>query len=106
MGLYGIFGSHTTESCPLNNQQNRKSLIQNEPNFETAARKSNVVIIGQFHSALEHTFLWVLDAKDAQTVENLMIETGVAKFNAVKIVPLLTFKDIIEKCKKIENSST
>ena len=105
MGLYGIFGSHTTESCPLNNQQNRKTLIQNGSNFEAAARKFNIQIVGQFHSALEHTFLWVLDAKDAQTVENLMIETSIAKFNALKIVPLLTFKDVIEKCKKIENSS-
>ncbi|HYY67745.1 MAG TPA: hypothetical protein VE572_05295 [Nitrososphaeraceae archaeon] len=24
MALYGIYGSHTTESCPLNNTQSRK----------------------------------------------------------------------------------
>jgi hypothetical protein len=45
--------------------------------------------------------LWVLDAKDAQTIETLMIQVGVAKFNSLKIVPLTTFDDVIEKCKQI-----
>jgi hypothetical protein len=45
--------------------------------------------------------LWVLDAKDGQTVETLMIQTGIAKFNALKIVPLLTFENVIEKCKQV-----
>ena len=28
MGLYGIYGSHTTEACPLNNQETRKFVIE------------------------------------------------------------------------------
>ena len=104
MAMYGVYGIHTTEACPLNNSQNRKFVIEGGPKIEQMAEKVNVKVIGQYHSGLEHTFLWVLDAKDAQTIEAFMIQAGVSKFNALTIVPLLTFEGVIEKCKQIENS--
>ena len=76
-------------------------VIEVGPKFKDAAGQAGVKVIGQFHSGLEHTFLWILDAKDGQTVETLMIDAGIAKFNALKIVPLLTFENVIEKCKKV-----
>ena len=104
MALYGIYGSHTTESCPLNNAQNRKYVVDEGPKFVQIAEKANIKIIGQYHSGLEHTFVWVLDAKDAQTVEEVMIQFCVSKFNALTIVPLATFDGVIQRCKQIENS--
>ena len=104
MGMYGIYGSHTTESCPLNNQQNRRAVIEGGPQIKQMAESAGVKIIAQYHSGLEHTFLWIVEAKDAQTVENVMFQAGVHKFNAVTIVPLTTFDGVIEKCKMIENS--
>ena len=105
MAMYGVFGSHTTEACPLNNKENRMAIIEGGPLFKQAAESSGVKVLAQYHSGLEHTFVWVLDAKDAQTIETLMIQTGVAKFNAVKIVPVFTFDDVIDKCKKMEGRS-
>ncbi len=104
MGLYGIYGSHTTESCPLNNQKTRKMIIEGGPQIKQMAENAGVKVIGQFHSGLEHTFLWIVDAKDAQTVEGLMVQTGAHSFNALTIVPLTTFEGVIEKCKQIEAS--
>ena len=104
MGLYGIYGSHTTESCPLNNQKFRKMVIEGGPQIKQLAEGAGVKIIGQYHSGLEHTFLWVVEAKDAHTVEALMFQAGVHSFNAVTIVPLNTFDGVIAKCKQIENS--
>ena len=101
MALYGVYGSHTTEACPLNNEQTRQGVIERGPQFKNAAEQAGVKVVGQYHSALEHSFLWVLDAKDPQTVETLMIEAGVAKFNALKIVPLITFENVIELAKKV-----
>ena len=101
MALYGVYGSHTTEACPLNNQQNRQAVIQGGPKFKDIAEQAGVKVVSQYHSGLEHTFLWVFDAKDGQTVETLMIQAGIAKFNAVKIVPLMTFENVIEKCKQV-----
>ncbi len=104
MGLYGIYGSHTTESCPLNNKENRRYVIEGGPKFKLLAESANVKVIGQYHSGLEHTFLWIVDAKDAQTVEQLMVQAGVHKFNALTMVPLTTFEGVIEKCKQIESA--
>ena len=104
MALYGVYGSHTTESCPLNNKDTRKMVIEGGPNFKQLAESTNVKVVGQYHSGLEHTFLWVLDGKDAHSVEMLMIQAGVHKFNALTIVPLITFDGVIEKCKQIESS--
>ncbi len=102
MGLYGIYGSHTTESCPLNNAANRKIVLGAPADLESFARKYKINrILGQYHSALEHEFLWVVDAEDPHLVERFCIEGGVAKFNAVKIVPLITFKDVVEICRAI-----
>lgn len=102
MALYGIYGSHTTESCPLNNTGSRRVVLGAPPDIEPFAKKYKInKILGQYHSALEHTFLWVVDAEDPHLVEQFCIEGGLAKFNAVKIVPLITFKDVADKCKAI-----
>jgi hypothetical protein len=102
MGLYGAYGTHTAESCPSNNSQNRKIVIDLSRTIDTKAMNNDVTIVGQYHSALEHTFLWILEAKDGQTIQKFMIESGWAKFNEVKIVPVATFVNVVQECKKIE----
>ena len=97
-------GRDGTDSCPLNNQQTRKLVIEGGPQIKQLAEGAGIKVVGQFHSGLEHTFLWVVEAKDAHTVEAFMVQAGVSKFNALTIVPLNTFDGVIEMCKKIEGS--
>lgn len=104
MGLYGIYGEHTQEACPLYNEENRRSLLKAAPNLEKIAQKYNTKFLGQYHSGLEHTFLWVAEAENAQLIEQLMIMTA-GRFNTMKIVPLKTFQDVLETCKKIEEGT-
>lgn len=63
--------------------------------------KNNVNMLQQYHSGLEHTFVWIVDAQDAHSVQNLMIDSGWIKFNALKIVPLTEYKNVIEGCKNL-----
>jgi hypothetical protein len=100
--LYGIYGEHTQEACPLYNEQNRRWLLANLPDQEKNAQKHGVRILQQYHSALEHTFLWVVEAENAQSIEKLMARTA-GRFNTVRIVPLITFQEVIERCKKVED---
>jgi hypothetical protein len=104
MGLYGIYGEHTQEACPLYNEENRRSLLKAAPNLEKIAQKYNTKFLGQYHSGLEHTFLWIVEADNAQLIEQLMIMTA-GRFNTMKIVPLITFQDVLETCKKIEEGT-
>jgi hypothetical protein len=104
MGLYGIYGSHTQEACPLYNEESRKYLLSVAPTMANDAEKSNVNILNQFHSALEHTFLWVAEAENPHIIEELMARTG-GRFNTLRIVPLITFQTLLERCKKVEDGS-
>jgi hypothetical protein len=63
-----------------------------------------VKILHQFHSGLEHTFLWVVEADNARLIEDLMAITA-GRFNTIKIVPLVTFQGLIERCKQIEEGT-
>ncbi|MGA7900119.1 MAG: hypothetical protein WCA39_14795 [Nitrososphaeraceae archaeon] len=104
MGLYGIYGEHTQEARPLYNKESREYLLSQTPTMENNAQKYGVKVLHQFHSGLEHTFLWVVDADNAHSIEDLMARTA-GRFNTLKIVPLVTFQGIIERCKKIEEGT-
>ena len=99
MGLYGIYGSHTTESCPLYNIENRNLIIKADDHLKDHTSKNDVKLLQQYHSALEHTFTWIVDAKEAHSVQAFMIDSSWAKFNSVKIVPLSSYEHLIEVCK-------
>ncbi len=47
MGLYGIYGSHTTEACPLNSAETRKLVLEHGPKIVEEANKQNIKIINQ-----------------------------------------------------------
>ena len=59
-------------------------------------------VVGRYHSGLEHTFLWILDAEDPHLIQKLAIDSGMASFNEVKIVPLMTFEDVVGEIGKMD----
>ncbi len=104
MALYGIYGHHTTEACPWNNIESAKLLkALAEGDLKQVAKEHGIhEIIGQYHSALEHTFLWVVDADDPHRIQDFCVATGVATINELKIMPLITFQEgVIQGIKKI-----
>lgn len=106
MALYGVYGSHTVEACPVNNLENAKTLVsfaESDPTSLLSKYRINDVL-SQYHSAFEHTLLWVVDAEDAHLIQDFCLETGLASFNKLKIVPLITFADgVIPLLKKVHN---
>ena len=104
MGSFGVYGEHTQQACPLYNKESREYLLSQAQNMEKNAQKYGVKILHQFHSGLEHTFLWVVDANSADSVEDLMARTA-GRFNTIKIVPLTTFRGVIDRCKQIQEGT-
>ncbi len=104
MALYGIYGRHTTAACPWNNIDTARRLqALAESDLESTARQYNIhAIHGQYHSALEHTFLWVVEADDPHGIQDFCVTTGLASINELKIVPLMTFQEgVIPGLKKL-----
>jgi len=73
--------------------------------IDEVAKRHDVRVLGMYHSALEHTFVWVADAEDAHRLQRFAIDLDIASFNTLKIVPLGTFKDLVEACKRLESQS-
>jgi hypothetical protein len=104
MALYGIYAERTQAAWSLYNKEIRQFLLSRAQNIQKNAQKNGVKILHQFHSGLEHTFLWVVDADNAHLIQEVMARTAV-RFNTVKIVPLITFQGVIERCKQIEEGT-
>ncbi len=104
MSLYGIYGSHTVDACPVNNLGNAKALIsfaESDPTPLLSKYRINKVL-GQYHSAFEHTFVWIVDADDPHLIEEFALETGLASFNKLTIVPLKTLSEgVLPLVKKV-----
>jgi len=103
MALYGIYGRHEIAACPLNNVENAKAVIQSaKSDLSQMLPKYKInKIVGQYHSGLEHTLLWIFDAEDAHLIDQFAVDSGLASFNEIKIVPLITFQGVAERAKKI-----
>lgn len=104
MALYGVYGSHTVEACPVNNLEIAKKIVAfSELDIGPLAEKYKInQVLGQYHSAFEHTFLWIVDAEDPHLIEEFALETGLSSFNKLTIVPLITFAEgVIPRVKKV-----
>lgn len=66
-------------------------MVANVQTREKNVQRYNVKILHQYHSALEHTFLWVMEADNhTHYIEELMVRTS-GRMDTLKIVPLITF---------------
>jgi len=95
--LWGIYGAHSRHDCPVNNRETAKeviaiSLMDLEPLME---KYGVTAVVDQYHSGLEHTFLWVVETTQPHNLEEFSIELGVASWNDLKFVPERTFGDVI-----------
>ncbi|MDH3765551.1 MAG: hypothetical protein OER82_07045 [Nitrosopumilus sp.] len=102
METYGINGNHTTEACPMNNKENRQLILNVASTFEEDANAKGINVISMYHSGLEHSFERIVEAPNAHSIQELMIETKVAKFNATKIVSIWTTQQAAEFLRTLE----
>ncbi len=96
--LWGIYGAHNRHDCPVNNRETAKEVIAiSMMDLGPLMEKYGITaIVDQYHSGLEHTFLWVVETTEPHKLEEFSIELGVARWNDLKFVPERTFKDVIE----------
>jgi hypothetical protein len=105
--LFGIFATHSPESCPMNNQISKKIFMQIEDKIRSNFEKYSIKdIVGFYMSVLEHQWIIIVSAQNAHEIESMCIEAGISSYNTVKIVPLNSFDMVIEKLKnKKENQN-
>lgn len=100
MALFGVFATHSPESCPLNNEQSRDMFVQMDEKIKAATSKHNISkIVGFYMSVLEHEWVIIVEANSAHEIETMCIEAGISAFNTVKIVPLNNFDVVMKRIK-------
>ncbi len=101
MARYGIYGSHTPETCPIYVRRFARvfaDIAELDPE-ELASTYGIREIEAQYHSALEHTFVWIVEADEPHLIEAFAIDTGLASFNMLEIVPVHTFAETVDRLK-------
>jgi hypothetical protein len=101
--LWGIYGTHSRHDCPVNNKETAKEVIAlSRKDLGPVMQKYGVAaVVDQYHSGLEHTFLWVVETNQPHNLEEFAIEIGVARWNDLKFVPERTFEDVISDVRAI-----
>ena len=101
--LWDIYGAHNRHDCPINNRETAKEVIAlSQTDLGPLMAKYGVTaVVDQYHSGLEHTFLWVVETTAPHMLEEFSIELGVARWNDLKFVPERTFADVITDVRAI-----
>jgi hypothetical protein len=98
MALFGIFATHSPESCPLNNKTSKDAMIGIDEKIKTITEKFHIRKIHGFYlSVLEHEWVIIVEADSPHEIETMCIEAGISAFNTVKIVPLSNFDTVMKK---------
>ena len=96
--LFGVFAVHSPESCPLNNETSKKTFLEMEKKIEESIKNHNIEkLVGFYMSVLEHEWIIILDAQNANDIETMCIEVGISSTSTVKIVPINEFSKVIKK---------
>ena len=96
--LFGVFATHSPESCPLNNKCSKKILLQVQTKLKANQKKFSVSKVVAFYmSVLEHQWIIILDAKSAHDIEQLCIAIGISAISTIKIVPINDLNVVLKK---------
>ena len=101
--LWGIYGAHNRHDCPVNNRETAKYVIATSlKDIGPLMEKYGITaMVDQYHSGLEHTFLWAVETEEPHKLEEFAIELGIARWNDLKFVPERTFADVITDVRAI-----
>jgi len=96
--LFGVFATHSPESCPINNEDSRKTFAELKDRIDVEMKKFNINKIVEFYiSVLEHQWIIIIDAVHAHDIERLCIDVGISSISTIKIVPMTRHEDLITK---------
>ena len=96
--LFGVFATHSPESCPINNESSKKIFMEMKGKMDVEMKKYNITRIVEFYmSVLEHQWTIIIDAVHAHDIEQFCIDVGISSMSTVKIVPINLYEDTLKK---------
>ena len=88
--LWGIFGRHDVEHCPLH----QHSTLEQTLDHDVLRREYGITgIHDRYHAGVEHRFLWVIETTRPHELERFAIDHGIAGHSELTIVPITSYGD-------------
>jgi hypothetical protein len=86
--LWGIFGRHDVEHCPLHQHSASAQALDHN----VLLREYGISRIhDRYHAGVEHRFLWVIETTRPHELERFAIDHGIAGHSELTIVPITSY---------------
>lgn len=85
MSIYAVQLTHSVESCPLYNENNKKKLKELSSKKEELKVKYQIGILTEVVNKLEHLITIVMEAPNYNAVENYLNDVGYAFYNKIEV---------------------
>lgn len=95
-----LFGVHNAEVCPTSNAKTRDLLLKTAPEIPAIAERAGVTIVAGPYVNREHTTVVVVEAEAAEQVDRFLLETRLAQWNTVRILPSLPLQEGLEEVRE------
>lgn len=102
MPQYVVRLTHSSDQCPTSNSKVRERMLKAAPEMPKLAQKLGIrFVAGPLVLGSEHASLAVVEAEKIENVEELILLSGLAQWNSVRVC---TAKSLEESMKDLEKS--
>jgi hypothetical protein len=99
---YVLLATHSPELCPLGNSKTKQLLLESASDIPNLAQKGGVTFVAGPFVNREHTIVAVVDADSAESVDQFLVDSRLAHWNTVRILPSLAMEEGLEQIRQQE----
>ena len=90
---YVLLATHTPEICPTSNAKNREMMQNRASEIPALAKRLGVKLVAGPCLSHEHLGVIIVESAKAESVNQFVLESGLAQWNSVRIVPSITMEE-------------
>jgi hypothetical protein len=87
-----LLASHGPEICPQSNAKMRELIVSRAPEIPALAKRLGVNLVAGPFVSHEHLSVVVVESEKAESVHQFILESGLAQWNSVRILPSVTME--------------
>ena len=100
--LFVLLAEHSAEVCPTANSKTRAALQKGAPQIAHLAERHGVKIVAGPFVSHEHITTLVVETEKAESLNQLISESGLAQWNKVRVVPSQTLEEGMKDFDKLK----
>ena len=100
--LFVLLAEHSAEVCPTANSKTRAALQKGASQIPHLAERHGVKIVAGPFVSHEHITTLVVETEKAESLNQLISESGLAQWNKVRVVPSQTLEEGMKDFDKLK----